>query len=383
MRHLAQLAQLAGKAAGYGCVGGLLGFTVVKGVEAHNDYSVDSIKQRTFITADQFLEQQESFGVPARQITSDMTFDILQAMGACTGQQGPSSYGSQPIGAGADALLKLGVNTQGLTKTGALSDPYGAEHLVTDSNSSDSLATYFGRVRTFLQQAKGRLQQGDTFVSYNAGSLNANHNTNDSSKFIGDIASSTPGHVMGHTVKAETGIADYAKSWWGGRINSNRRGYDVALLAGVYTNLLVKMQNPGVRTVNINHSWGGPSTIQNYAYALAAFERSAGRNGIPRSIPLPIDHVVCVDPRCITGPTQAKALAAQIAFLRSRGVKVDVVKDSAKTNGFGMVDGVSSLKYIEAGSADVFGGVEVDHVITTNVGHAIAWHEDPIRYLLD
>ncbi len=346
--------------------------------------AVSSLPQgRSPITCHEFIEQQQSFGIPAQEIVSDMLIDMRGLAKVPLGVQGPSSFGSSPISTMADVALKLGHNTQPqLTETGALTDAFGSEHLVRGENPTDALNIFFGRASTYLEQLRPKLFAGSRYVSFNAGSLNSYDATKGSTNTVRGVVDALSGYEMGHTVKAETGIADYRKSWWAARINAGRRGYDKSLAAGLYMNLLIKMQNPEVITTNVSHSWGCPSTIQNYAFAMATFEANAGQEGIPRSLPLPVDHLICVDPRCITGPTQAKALASQINYLRSRGVKVDIIKDTAKTTGFGLVDTFSSLNYVVEGTTGVQDGVFVDGLISTNLGHSLTNHTEGIKALL-
>jgi hypothetical protein len=241
---------------------GIAWYGTVKGGEHLSSNAVSSLNQTQPISWRDFVTEQESCGIPAQDIVDDMWVDMKQIAKVPLGTSGPSSFGSQPVSGFSDFALKTGHNMRpDITETGALTDPFGTEHLVRGDTPTDGLTIFMGRVSTFLDQLKPKLTPGTTYVSFNAGSLNSYDATKGSTSTVRSIVDTLSDYEMGHTVKAETGIADYRKSWWASRINSNRRGYDKTLVAGLYMNLLVKMFNPGVRTVNINHSWGGPSTI--------------------------------------------------------------------------------------------------------------------------
>jgi hypothetical protein len=326
-----------------------------------------------------FISEQQGYGIPAREICSDMLRDMKRIASTTQGVEGPSSFGSKPMSMKDDFLLKTGNTPSGYKTAGAITGPFGAEHLFDGAGTDDSLRILFGRHGTFLSGLRGRLNPGDKFVTFHAGSLNSFHETGSSTNVIKNIVDGLDDAEMGSTVKAETGVTDYAYGWYANRLNSGRRGYDLSLVTGFAMNTILKMQYPDTITVNVNHSWGGPSTIQSYAFMMATYEAKAGVD-LPKGLPRPIDELICVDPRSATGPTAAKALASQIRFLRSRGVKISVIKDSSKTNGFGLVNFASSLDYVVAGSGET--GVVVDELITKKVGHEIKLHYDEIQSLL-
>ena len=318
--------------------------------------------------AKDFLAEQKRIGVPAEALFN-ATLDEAQVFLMEASTPGPIAYRPVvgPESTWRDLVVKLGGSER--WKSGILIDPGAATHEMEPDGGNSALQIFKGRYMGWLKAQRGVISPENKLVTFSAGSLNTVAGTQNSSQgLLTELSTNPPLHYAGGA-GAETGISQYMKSAWARQVNPGRSGYELALTASIGMSYFAKRSLGNIRTANVAHSWGCPSMVQKYAYALVVQE-AAGHGGPP-----PIDEIVLVDPRFIATSTQARAFASQIHFLRSRGVKVQVIKDESWTAGFGAVTGASATRFIEQASGDnAWNAVGVDSVVKTASGHSIANH---------